>query len=125
MPFSPVDLTECVDRIKDLWSPRIVAQVNDYHVKLARIQGPFVWHSHDNTNELFFVISGSLRIEMRDGHVNLNEGQMFVVPRGVEHRPVAGDECHILLFEPAGTCNTGASDNSEFLSTTGEWDDAT
>lgn len=94
-------------QFSDLWSPRIIAQMNDYHFKLAKIKGEFVWHSHPETDEVFIIISGSLNICLRDGVVNLHEGEMYVVPKGIEHKPSAEQECHILLIEPAGTLNTG------------------
>lgn len=107
MPPEPIDLEQKLSRIPELWSPRIVAELNGQHVKLARIHGEFVWHRHDGEDELFLVIRGRLRLELRDGAVELGPGQCFVVPRGVEHRPVAEEETHILMFEPAGTLNTG------------------
>ncbi len=108
--MNAIDLDECFARFSDQWSPKIIAQLNDYHVKLAKIEGPFVWHQHDETDELFLVVKGYLRIELRDGHVDLEPGQLYVVPKGVEHRPVAEEECHIMLIEPAGTVNTGNTD---------------
>jgi mannose-6-phosphate isomerase-like protein (cupin superfamily) len=81
--------------------------MNDYHVKLAKVQGEFVWHDHPETDELFLVVQGSLDIHFRDGKVTLHAGEMLVVPKGIEHKPVAEEECHILLVEPAGTVNTG------------------
>jgi mannose-6-phosphate isomerase-like protein (cupin superfamily) len=106
-PETVVDLTECFDRIEELWSPKIVAQVNDTQVKLAKIQGTFDWHSHENEDEMFLVLEGRLKLEFRDREVWLEKGQLSVVPRGVEHRPVAPEEVHIMLVEPAGTRNTG------------------
>jgi mannose-6-phosphate isomerase-like protein (cupin superfamily) len=102
-----VTLREAFDRIADLWSPRIAAELNGQHVKLAKLEGPFVWHHHEEADELFLVVQGRLVIELRDGSVTLEEGEFVVVPRGVEHRPVAEHEVHVLLFEPAGTLNTG------------------
>ncbi len=102
-----VRLAEAFARIDDLWHPRIVAALNGQHVKLARLQGAFVWHRHDDEDELFLVVEGGLRIELRDGAVELGPGELAVVPRGVEHRPVADAEAKVLLFEPAGTVNTG------------------
>ncbi len=102
-----IDLAACFRRIHDQWSPKNIAQLNDYHVKLAKIEGPFVWHQHEDTDELFLVVHGQLRIELRDGHVDLGPGQLYVVPKGVEHKPVAAEECHIMMIEPAGTVNTG------------------
>lgn len=92
----------------DHWNPRIVAELNGQHVKLAKIQGAFDWHSHEHEDELFFVHRGEFHMEFRDRTVLLRAGDMLVVPRGVEHRPVAESECEIMLFEPAATVNTGA-----------------
>lgn len=102
-----VNLAAAFDRIPDHWSPRVAAELNGQQVKLARFLGPFVWHHHADEDELFLVVRGSLRIEFRDHAVTLNEGELLVVPRGVEHRPVADAETHVLLFEPASTLNTG------------------
>jgi mannose-6-phosphate isomerase-like protein (cupin superfamily) len=104
---STINIRQKLDLIHEHWSPRIIAQLNDYHVKLAKIEGEFIWHSHPETDEAFWVLSGRMRILFRDGAVTLNEGELFVVPRGVEHKPVAEQECAILLLEPAGTVNTG------------------
>ncbi len=103
----PVNIREKLDQIAAHWTPGVIAEVNDYHVKLAKIEGEFVWHRHEETDELFMVIAGALTIRMRDRDVELTEGELFVVPRGVEHKPVATEECHILLLEPATTVNTG------------------
>ena len=94
-------------KFSERWSPKIIAQLNDYHFKLAKVQGEFVWHDHLETDEVFIVVKGQLEVLFRDGKVLLKEGEMFVVPKGVEHKPVAVEECHILLIEPAGTVNTG------------------
>lgn len=102
-----IDLREKLARFDERWSPRVVAELNGQHVKLAKLEGEFVWHAHVDEDELFLVLEGRLRIELRDGAVELGPGQMVVVPRGVEHRPVAAGEVHVLLFEPAGTLNTG------------------
>ncbi len=91
----------------DYWNPRIVGQLNGQHVKLAKFKGPFVWHHHELEDEMFLVLSGRFRMEFRDRVVPLEAGEMIVVPRGVEHRPVADEETHVLLFEPATTRNTG------------------
>jgi mannose-6-phosphate isomerase-like protein (cupin superfamily) len=101
-----IDLAAKLATFDEHWSPRIVAQMNDVQVKLVKVEGDFVWHRHADTDELFLVLAGELRIEYRDGAVTLNEGELHVVPRGVEHRPVADDVCHILLLEPAGTGGT-------------------
>ena len=102
-----IDLAEKLSGFDERWSPRIVAELNGQQVKLAKLEGEFVWHSHADEDELFLVLEGKLTIELRDGAVVLGPGQMVVVARGVEHRPVAVGEVHLLLFEPAGTLNTG------------------
>lgn len=107
-----VNLDESFARIADHWSPRIVGELNGQHVKLARLQGEFVWHSHTDEDELFLVLSGRLRMELRDGDIHLEAGEFLIVPRGVEHRPVAEDEVRVLLFEPVGTLNTGDADDA-------------
>lgn len=107
MIVSTINPKEKLGKFSEQWSPRIVAQLNDYHVKIAKIQGDFVWHSHPETDELFLVVDGEMCIDFRDGSLTLKEGEMCVVPRGVEHKPYAVEECSILLLEPAGTLNTG------------------
>ena len=102
-----IDLREKFASFSEQWSPRIVAELNGQQVKLVKFTGPFVWHSHDREDELFMVVSGRFRMEFRDRNVWLEEGELLVVPRGVEHRPVAEEEAHVLLFEPASTVNTG------------------
>jgi mannose-6-phosphate isomerase-like protein (cupin superfamily) len=89
------------------WSPKVVGELNGQHVKLVRLLGEFVWHQHDQEDELFLVVEGRFRMEFRDRHVWLEEGEFLIVPRSVEHRPVADEEAHVLLFEPASTLNTG------------------
>ncbi|MFD5735154.1 cupin domain-containing protein [Streptomyces sioyaensis] len=103
----PVNLADKLSRFSDLWSQKKVADLNDYEVKLAKMKGEFVWHSHEDTDELFLVISGRLTLQLRDGDVVLGPGELYVVPRGVEHCPVADEETAVLLLEPAGTLNTG------------------
>ncbi len=107
MEFTAINLQEKFSRFSELWSPKIIAQLNDYHFKLVKVKGEFVWHSHPETDEVFIVTKGNLEILFHDGKVSLNVGEMFVVPKGVEHKPIAVDECQILLVEPAGTVNTG------------------
>ena len=102
-----VNLKEKLSQVPEHWSPRIVAELNDYHFKVARIEGEFVWHSHPETDEAFLVVDGELQLDMRGRTVHLGPGELFVVPRGVEHRPRAEAECQILMIEPAGTLNTG------------------
>ena len=102
-----VNLREKLALFDDHWSPKIVGELNGQHVKLVKFQGEFVWHKHDHEDELFLVVKGRFRMEFRDRHVWLEEGEFLIVPRGVEHRPVAEEEAHVLLFEPAATLNTG------------------
>jgi len=102
-----VVLAEKLAQITERWSPRIAGEVNDFQVKLAKLQGEFVWHHHEEEDELFLVLAGRLTIELRDGEVALGPGEFVIVPRGVEHRPVAREECSVMLFEPASTLNTG------------------
>jgi mannose-6-phosphate isomerase-like protein (cupin superfamily) len=107
MKYTAINFDEKFSRIPELWSPRVVAQMNDYQFRLARIKGEFIWHTHPDTDEVFIIIDGALVIEFRDGRVSLEKGEMFVVPKGVEHKPVAENECRILLVEPQDTVNTG------------------
>ena len=102
-----VNLREKFDLFSERWSPKIVGELNGQQVKLVKFLGPFVWHHHDKEDELFFVVKGRFRMEFRDRHVWLEEGEFLIVPRGVEHRPVAEEEAEVLLFEPATTLNTG------------------
>ena len=93
--------------ISEYWSPKIVGDLNDSHVKLAKLKGDFVWHKHDNEDELFFIIQGELLIKFRDQDITLQEGEFLIIPKGVEHKPVAKDEVHVVLIEPKSTLNTG------------------
>ena len=102
-----IDLEEKFGLFPEAWTPRIIGELNGQHVRLAKLRGPFVWHSHPEADELFLVVKGRFRLELRDGAVELEEGQMIIVPRGVEHRPVADEEAWVMLFEPAATVNTG------------------
>lgn len=102
-----INLAEKFSGFAEQWSPRIVAELNDSYVKLAKLQGEFVWHHHENEDELFLVVKGQLRIKLRDGELLLREGELAVIPRGVEHCPVAEEEVQVLLLEPKSTLNTG------------------
>lgn len=107
-----VNLADKFSRFAEQWSPKIVGEVNDAHVKLAKIQGEFVWHAHEAEDELFLVVKGRMTIRLRDRDVELREGEFLVVPKGVEHCPVADEECQILMLEPKGTLNTGNVKNA-------------
>lgn len=96
-----------VESLGDFWSPRVVAELDESYIKVAKVKGSLTWHSHDNEDELFFVLKGQLRIEMEDRVVTLSEGEMFVVPKGVRHNPIAEEECHIMLVERKSTLHTG------------------
>lgn len=107
MPPEKVSIPEKLELIQEHWSPRIVAETEGFQFRLAKLLGEFVWHSHADTDETFIVIEGEMCIEFRDGRVDLRKGDMLVVPRGVEHRPVAEQECNVMIFEREGTVNTG------------------
>ncbi len=107
MHYSAINLREKLARFSEHWSPRIVARINDYDIKLVKLQGDFVWHRHDGTEEVFIVLDGEMSIEFRDGNVDLKTDDMFVVKKGVEHKPFAKEECKVMLIESAGTINTG------------------
>ena len=102
-----VNLTEALATFGEHWQPRIVGELNGQHVKVVKLQGEFVWHHHESEDELFLVVKGAMDMHLRDAIIPLGEGDFFIVPRGVEHKPVANDEAHVLLFEPASTLNTG------------------
>jgi len=105
--YQPINLAQKVRLIGEQWSPRVVAELNDYQFKVARIEGDFIWHNHPETDEAFLVLEGELRIDFRDGAVLLRPGELFVVPKGVEHKPYAAKEVELLLIEPRGILNTG------------------
>ncbi|MBN2044333.1 MAG: cupin domain-containing protein [Anaerolineales bacterium] len=107
MSIQKINIKQKFTLFDEQWSPKIIAQLNDYHFKIAKIQGEFVWHSHPETDEVFIVIDGEFEMQLRDGNLALGAGEMCVIPGGVEHRPVAERECAILMIEPAGTLNTG------------------
>ena len=102
-----VDLAAKLAQFSDHWSPKVVARMNDYEIKVVKVRGEFTWHTHDDTDELFLVVDGTLTIQLRDGDVTLGPGQLYVVPKGVEHCPIAEGEVSALLIEPAGVVNTG------------------
>ena len=102
-----INLADKLSTFSDYWQPRVVGQFNGHDVMVVKVKGEFVWHKHDETDDFFLVLSGRINIQLRDGTVALGPGEIFVVPKGVEHRPVAEDEAHVLLIEPHGTPNTG------------------
>ena len=106
-----INFQDKLSKFSDHWSPKVIAEMNDYQFKLAKLQGEFVWHNHPDTDEVFIVIEGSMCIELEDGKVELNAGEMYVVPKGVMHRPYAESECKIMLVEPRGVVNTGGADS--------------
>ncbi|GHA20304.1 cupin [Arenicella chitinivorans] len=107
MQRNAINLAEKFAKFSEHWSPRVVAEMNNYQFKLAKIKGEFVWHDHQETDEVFIVIDGAMRIDFRDGSVELQQGEMFVVPKGVEHKPYAEEECQIMFVETRGVVNTG------------------
>ena len=109
MECTPINIDKKFSQFSDHWSPKIIAQMNDYHFKLVKIKGDFVWHSHDETDEVFIVYSGEMSIEFGGGKVDLKAGEMCVVPKGMTHKPYAQVECRVMLVEPAGTINTGGA----------------
>ncbi len=102
-----INIADKFGLFSDYWSPKIVGEINDSYVKLVKLKGEFVWHSHENEDEMFLVVKGRLLIKLRDGDIRIGEGEFFIVPKGVEHMPVADDEVHVLLLEPKTTLNTG------------------
>lgn len=113
--MNKINLRDKLSQIADHWNPRIAAELNNQYVKLVKFQGPFTWHHHENEDELFMVVKGRFRMEYREAEAEqsvwIEAGEMIVVPRGVEHRPVAEEECEVLLFEPVSTLNTGNTEN--------------
>lgn len=103
----PINLQDKLGRISETWQPRVIAEMNDYQFKVVKLHGDFVWHSHADTDETFIVLDGELRIDFRDGPLTLRAGELYVVPRGVEHKPYAEREVQVMLIEPRGVLNTG------------------
>jgi mannose-6-phosphate isomerase-like protein (cupin superfamily) len=113
MTPEPISLPEKIAQLSDPWSPRVVAEMNDYQFKVVKLRGEFVWHAHDDTDEAFIVLEGNMEIEFRDRIVSLRAGEMFVVPKGVEHLTRAADTCFALIIEPRGVVNTGTAGGPE------------
>lgn len=105
--YTPINFKDKLAKLSEHWTPRVIAELNDYQFKLAKLQGDFIWHSHPDTDEAFIILAGELDIEFRDGKVHLQEGDLYVALKGKEHKPFAEKECSILLIDPVGTANTG------------------
>lgn len=112
--MNKVNINQKLSQFHDHWHPRIVGELNGQHVKLAKLKGEFIWHQHDAEDEMFLVLQGQLRMEFRDRTEEIGEGEFIIVPKGVEHRPVAEQEVEVMLFEPASTLNTGDQEDSDF-----------
>lgn len=108
MKYEAINFQQKFSRFTEQWQPKVIAEMNDYQFKIARLEGDFVWHDHQDTDETFIVLEGQLRIDFRDGAVNLSAGEMFVVPKGIEHKPFADGEVKLMLIEPRGVLNTGS-----------------
>ena len=121
MDYKVINFNQKYSLFNDRWSPKVIAEMNDYQFKLVKVKGEFEWHSHEDTDETFIVIEGVLQIKFRDGIVNLKQGEMFVVPKGVEHKQVAENEVKILIVEPRGVLNTGNLENNELTAKNNVW----
>lgn len=121
MQYKAISFADKFALFEDQWQPKVIAEMNDYQFKLVRLEGEFVWHSHQHTDETFLVLQGELKIEFRDGVVTLREGQMFVVPKNVEHKPLAEKEVRVLLIEPRGVQNTGEVSASDLSADNDVW----
>lgn len=113
--MNKVNLADKFNLFDEYWTPKIVGDLNDSHIKLAKFKGEFVWHKHDNEDELFFVIKGNLLIKLRDQDIHLEEGEFVIIPKGVEHLPIAGEEVHVMLIEPKTTLNTGDAEDDRMI----------
>jgi len=120
MNYSSVDIKEKFNLFAETWSPKIIGEMNDYYIKLVKIKDHFTWHRHEETDEVFIVYKGNMRIYFRDGSVDLCEGQMYIIPKNIEHKPYAEKECEMMLFEPKTTLNTG-NVNDKFTKEKLDW----
>ena len=111
MAIDKINIAQKLALFTDYWNPRIAGELNGQHIKLAKFKGEFVWHKHENEDEMFLVIKGGFTMELRDKTIDIKEGELIIIPKGTEHRPVAKDEVHIMLFEPVSTLNTGNVQN--------------
>ena len=121
MTYQSINFEKKLSLFSEQWTPKVIAEMNDYQFKIVKIEGDFVWHSHADTDETFIVLEGDLRIDFRDGNVSLSAGEMYVVPKGVEHKPYAEREVKMLLIEPRGVLNTGDEEASEITATNDVW----
>jgi mannose-6-phosphate isomerase-like protein (cupin superfamily) len=110
--LAKINLKDKFSKFSQHWNPKVIAEMNDYQFKLVKIQGEFIWHSHEDTDEVFIVIEGKMFIEFENETVELNEGEMYVVPKGVQHKPFAKNECKVMIVEPKGVVNTGENDGN-------------
>jgi mannose-6-phosphate isomerase-like protein (cupin superfamily) len=113
MPIEKVNIAQKMSLFSDHWRPKIVGDVDNYQIKFVKFQGEFVWHSHEDVDELFLVVDGSFTMQLRDGNIQVNQGELIIIPAGVEHCPYAEHEVQVMLFEKAGTVNTGDAESSE------------
>ena len=120
MTYEAINLNQKLSLFTEHWQPKVIAEMNDYQFKLSKLEGEFIWHNHPETDETFLVVDGHLRIDFRDGSVNLGPGEMFVVPKGVEHKPYAEREVKIMIIEPRGVLNTG-HEGGELTAKTDVW----
>ncbi|WP_199609539.1 cupin domain-containing protein [Flocculibacter collagenilyticus] len=120
MNYQPINFEEKFTKFNETWSPKVIAAMNDYQFKLVKVEGEFVWHQHEDTDEVFMVLEGTLDIHFRDGKVTLVAGEMYVIPKGVEHKPIAEQACKIMIIEPKGVINTGDA-SSELTAETDIW----
>jgi len=121
MPYSAINLAQKFSLFAEQWQPRVIAEMNDYQFKIVKLEGDFVWHDHKDTDETFFVMEGKLRIDFRDGAVEIGPGELFVVPKGVEHKPYAAHEVKLMLIEPRGVKNTGDGEAGERTAPNDAW----
>lgn len=121
MKYKAINFKNKLSLFDEQWTPKVIAEMNDYQFKIVKIEGDFIWHDHKDTDETFIVLEGDLRIDFRDGYVNLSAGEMYVVPKGVEHKPYAEKEVKVLLIEPRGVLNTGDGEVSDRTATNDCW----
>jgi len=121
MPYTAINFQQKLSLFTEQWTPRVIAEMNDYQFKIVKLQGDFVWHAHAHTDEAFLVLEGRLRIDFRDGAVEIGAGEMYVVPKAVEHKPYAAEEVKLLLIEPQGVLNTGDHEPSELTAVNDVW----